>query len=1538
MSDASGRRTRSLRLLAVAVTVGVVAGSLGIGTGLAVPAGAPAAPVLAALPSAAPVVHPSVPVGISGNNSTANATGKGVFYNTTSLPAATLADQTCVYGSCYDTSNDVATTVTPSGLVVAAYTIFSDQSPCASLRPSSVSNIAVVTSATGGRTWSGIHYVGNPVCAQSGYPDAWQPTLATLSNGTLVLAYVEYGLPSGELPLSVWPPTESRLVLSESFDNGSAWSTPLVLNISNPSTAPPGLQFTPAFPSVATVGQTIYVTWMSLTTENAIGSVALMVSTNGGSSWSPTIPVASGYQAGYSMDPQATIGPGGELVIAYTANVTQSYGWCTPTFVCYDYFPPVWVGSVWVATSSTNGTVFNYSQVATNLVLGSPGWDPAQNPVSYSPFETPAPQVAYSNATGQLFVAFSAGQPANQSTYCYYGQDECFVQNVFFYNSSNGGSTWSPGAVNATVLNASDLDPSTFEPNATDSIGSVAIATSGDEVDLEASYYNGTLCAGVTCGINTEVVFSTTDNGSTFTAPATIAADYTPYADAYAGEYTSIAEVNGNPRFFWTLSSCPGWSVSPCGPYPYSNLAASQVVVSQYFHGATSATLSFVSSGILPGTNWSVDVLGNERAGLENQTLQVSGVPLGVPIYFSASAASGPDVRYTVVTSGVSPASPVTLSANTTVQVPFERFVPVTIAYDLPNIQGPVCYNYGEISGCPSFYPGCLGIPYGGNYTEACYSYYFNPVPPYGPTWVPAGALDTIGLTPFNLTCYYPYGGAYGYTYCFIYDFYIDPLGWAGTGPGSVSTSSLNVSFVPEGPVTETASFLITGFCMWYYDYFPPGAPYIYNYGCGNFTGALTIEEQGLPAGTTWGVDLGGAAGTGSVTALAGQEIYNASADIGEATITPWTVPSSTPGEVWVGTPSIASPMLLPLTSAEVITYHLENLSSLVVPVQVDTLGLPGGIAGNATFTNEATGAMYNVSAGAGGASLELPGGDYLVNATTVATTDGAAYVPREVYGEFDVVGAANQSGTVPEAIELDGAATITLAYGAEYWVSTSAGPGGTVTPASEWVSAGSSVVLTATPNAGYNFLGWYGRGPGSTSGPEDGLARVAIQPSGPISELATFGPAPPPSYTVTVLPTGVPAGQSISVELGSTTYSGAGSFRISNLSAGTYQVTIPDVAAEGTSLERFVLSSLTASGGLNGNELTLSSDVSILPQFYTQYLVQVGTSGDGTLNVPSGSEWVTANATLAIQATPDPGWTFSGWWLSENDRPAALVSSSPDLAVLISTSATVIAAFSVAPVGAAASYTLTVNETGLPYGASWGFTLSGAPGLSGTAASLTESGLIGNHALDVGLVYSSLGFRYMPSAAGSQELAITANTTVTVAFTLQVLVTVSSAGSGSASGGGWTNTTQPVTISAASPPVGWQFVGWQGTGSGNYTGSALTATVTPTGPVTETATYAPIVTSTSSSSTPWTDYLAVGLVAAVLLGAGIAEGWLTGRKRPPVSSPPKGGAGPTTRSIPSSTLPPIQGPRALPPAAAGGAPPAWSESGTESGPASPPR
>jgi hypothetical protein len=116
----------------------------------------------------------------------------------------------------------------------------------------------------------------------------------------------------------------------------------------------------------------------------------------------------------------------------------------------------------------------------------------------------------------------------------------------------------------------------------------------------------------------------------------------------------------------------------------------------------------------------------------------------------------------------------------------------------------------------------------------------------------------------------------------------------------------------------------------------------------------------------------------------------------------------------------------------------------------------------------------------------------------TIATTspqNGGTGI-RYVWGNWSVGGAI--SHTVAPIKNT----TYTANFATQYFLTMSAGTGGTVTPASGWKNSGAAISITAKSNTGYSFTSWSGTGTGSFSSTTN---PVIITMGGPISEMATF-------------------------------------------------------------------------------------------------------------------------------------------------------------------------------------------------------------------------------------------------------------------------------------------------------------------------------------------------------------------------------------------------------------------------------------------------
>jgi len=95
-----------------------------------------------------------------------------------------------------------------------------------------------------------------------------------------------------------------------------------------------------------------------------------------------------------------------------------------------------------------------------------------------------------------------------------------------------------------------------------------------------------------------------------------------------------------------------------------------------------------------------------------------------------------------------------------------------------------------------------------------------------------------------------------------------------------------------------------------------------------------------------------------------------------------------------------------------------------------------------------------------------------------------------------------SDSGAISHTVAPTTNKTYTANFNTQYFLTMSAGTGGTVTPASGWKSSGSSVTITGIPKTGYDFTSWSGTGTGSFSGTTN---RASITMGGPIAEAATF-------------------------------------------------------------------------------------------------------------------------------------------------------------------------------------------------------------------------------------------------------------------------------------------------------------------------------------------------------------------------------------------------------------------------------------------------
>jgi hypothetical protein len=1406
---------------------------------------------------------PAAPPGIGASSSGPTATakslipssGRGIFFNSTQLQNPTVGNQTChnVYlyyaGVCTNNTNSPVLVHTSQGYYVAAYNAATNQSGCASTRSYATTEIGISVSKGSPTNWTTPSYLVDSSCSNAthtnDYPSAWSPTMVALPNGTLALAYIEYNWSVGNFSApgcyDVFPEiytlqclTYDRLVFTESFNNGTSWTAPVVINQSAPNLGrnSTGMQ-DPQMPSLAAYGNTLYLAWENLTDPpyySASSQIHLVVSTNGGRSWGSMINlrVEAGSYYGTKTDgataPNLLVSPSGELFIAYDTNYTTVSNYCQGGN-CGETFTV----TVTLARSTNNGSSFNYSKIQTV---------PAGNVIGYwYPLVMTAPKLAYSSFNDKLYAVYSGGLFGK---YCYYYSSPpyCYTgetpTSLWFDSSSNNGTTWGTG-----WLAFPSVSGSTFSAESAIYNPSIVVSASG-EVYIQASYLNYTQCFTLFgysgyCGQTLQLFGFSLDNGTTFSGPYTVSGNIPNLSgSAWDGFQSTMLLVNSNPVLAWSQTSCPVWNVTGAcfWPYTYGN---THIEISQLYNG-TGYTLAFQESHLPSAENWSVSLLGNERAGPAGTSLVISGVPPNL---------SGPfTVPWVNVSYGAAyvptatPSSPVLVSSPTTnVTIDFQESFLVTVSTVPPPM------SFGNAFACnPLYY-----------YNDYCANQAVTPTP--GPSWHPANSTLAYSITALSTsmaTCYA----------CMNLSF----QSWTGTGNGSFTTTNPNGTTTVRGPINETANFKLLNIC----DY---GVCTAINYSY-NFT------ETGLPNGTLWGLTFNGST---SYTNLTYQDFDTT---ISPVNFTAWTVYYNAT-EVYVPTTTAQSP-LSPITGNFVLVhYHLENISGLMVNLTIGETGLPQGSQWSFSFGNQ-------VSFGVQGSThspISLMTGTYFLNASIVYTQTGVAYYPSLVHVASYETGAVfgNFTSSIGANVSIRNWAQVTILYLPEYQFSASAGVGGSVSPNLLWAHPGQTINVTASPDAGYTFVHWTGTGVGSVTSTN---ASIEVTVRGVVTEVATFRLIVP-VYHVTISSSGLPLGTPLTLRLGNLSYTGTSPFTVTNLTRGTYSLATPTLYSSLQAGTRYVQTGLTTTLPMTGFAVQISANGTITITYTTQYLVQIGSAPNGTSSPSAGTYWNDSGTALVLTAMPIPGFYKAVGWNGTYNVTGAILSI--NLTEPIYETPT-FAAYTPAP---PATYSLTIREAGLPAGTSWN-AIVGVTGLSSSGVSISISGLNGTYNLEIPTVSGATGVRYVASPGTPLSVDVSANSTLQVNFTTQYLVTLqSSAGGNLSQPTQWLDAGASITV-VATPQSGYHFVNWTGTGSGSYTGRNATINITAMGPLTELAGFAPNNQASGGNSngglTAGSAAISFGLLV-VLLVVGLVVAFVIRRSQSPKSkqggskTPPSSGA-----------------------------------------------
>jgi hypothetical protein len=412
-----------------------------------------------------------------------------------------------------------------------------------------------------------------------------------------------------------------------------------------------------------------------------------------------------------------------------------------------------------------------------------------------------------------------------------------------------------------------------------------------------------------------------------------------------------------------------------------------------------------------------------------------------------------------------------------------------------------------------------------------------------------------------------------------------------------------------------------------------------------------------------------------------------------------------------------------------------------------------------------------------------------------------------------------SDSGAMSHIVAPTVATTYTANFTTQYYLIEGYGTGGSsVSPGTGWYNSGASFSVSATPASGYSFSSWTGSGTGSYSGSS---ASPTITMNGPISEMANFT-ANPVTISVTVQPS--LSGRSFTVD--GSTYTTAQTFNWVPGNSHTIATTTPQSGGTGI---QYVWSSWSDSGAMS-HIVAPTVATTYTANFTTQYYLIEG-YGTGGSSVSPGTGWYNSGASFSVSATPASGYSFSSWTGSGTGSYSGS-SASPTITMN-------------GPISEMANFTanpVTISVTVQPSLSGRSFTVDGStyttaqtfswvPGNSHTIATTSpQSGGTG-----IQYVWSS----WSDSGAISHTVAPTVATTYTANFTTQYLLTTGygTGGSSVSPGSGYYNSGASVSVSET-PASGYSFSSWTGSGTGSYSGSSASPTITMNAPITELANF----------------------------------------------------------------------------------------------------
>ena len=228
--------------------------------------------------------------------------------------------------------------------------------------------------------------------------------------------------------------------------------------------------------------------------------------------------------------------------------------------------------------------------------------------------------------------------------------------------------------------------------------------------------------------------------------------------------------------------------------------------------------------------------------------------------------------------------------------------------------------------------------------------------------------------------------------------------------------------------------------------------------------------------------------------------------------------------------------------------------------------------------------------------------------------------------------GSASGSGT-STTVRVTADGSLTWLWETNYWVNTEVAGNGSVNPNDGWVSAGSNVVVEATPDAHHHFTGWTGSGTNLIEVGDVNSATVTVRATAPVELTANFA-IDEHTYEV------VSAHDAPTPPVG--LYTNIYGTTVSNSVGGVDMAGTTQYVSTGWTLVGVTSTGGMAWGADTNVVLTLTNDAVLTWGWSTNYWLDTEVAGNGS--VGPTDHWVSAGSNVVVKATPAAHHHFTGW------------------------------------------------------------------------------------------------------------------------------------------------------------------------------------------------------------------------------------------------------------------------------------------------------